>query len=79
MPPAPQSIDSYETVVNAESAGWKRFLLQDMESYEQSIAIEGISGGGGGHCAIDSANQPGSSLLFRWLHGILRMDPPLKR
>ena len=53
MPPAPQSIDSYETVVNAESAGWKRFLLQDMESYEQSIAIEGISGG---HCAIDSAN-----------------------
>ena len=63
MPPEPPSVDNYEPVVNAETTGWKRFLLSDMESNEQSK--EGISGV---RCAIGSANQPGSTLLLHWLH-----------
>ena len=58
MPPAPPSIDNYETVVTG-----KRFLLSDMKSNKNST--EGI---GGVHCAIGPANQPGSTLLFHWLH-----------
>ena len=62
MPPAPSSIDNYETVVTG-ATGWKRFLLSDMKSNKNST--EGI---GGVHCAIGHANQPGSTLLFHWLH-----------
>ena len=62
MPPEPPSIDDYDTVVSAETAGWKRFLLSDMESNVHTK--EGIRGV---HCAIGSANQPGSTLMFHWL------------
>ena len=61
-PPAPPSIDNYKTVVTG-ATGWKRFLLSDMKSNKNSR--EGI---GGVHCAIGAANQPGSTLLFHWLH-----------